>query len=60
MFVFQAGKETESPDRHVGGRAGPGVPGERSDVPAVRGRAVGAAPDREGKGETREGEEGLT
>lgn len=52
MFVFQAGKETESPDRRVGGRAGPGVPGERSDVPAVRGRAVGAAPDREGKGET--------
>lgn len=56
LFVcFLAGEEVKSPDWGVGVWAGPQLPGERPEVPGVRWRAVGAAADREGEGETRSG-----
>ena len=51
-----AREEADVGDRGLGERAGPRVPGERAEVHAVRGGAVGVAPRRQGERETRAGE----
>lgn len=55
FFFFLAWKEVKSPDWCLGSWTGSWVSHKRPEVPPVCGRSVGAAPDREGEGETGEG-----